>query len=107
MPKFYKLQMNNGAAGGERENIVEEMLRLNRITASLDYAPGFENLPAGQIVMVHRGSHPAALVRIIRPIEEEEPGVTSWGFNYEIESISRYDEACRAFPQLHNLPIGP
>ena len=86
-------------AGSDGETITDEVLLDNRITSSLNYAgKRFMHLSSGDIVMIHKGSHPIALVKVLYKLKESvEP---SFGIDYRIEILSEYKNAIKEFPEL-------
>jgi hypothetical protein len=59
----------------------------------LDYSgDGFDNLTPSDVIMVHTGSYPLALVRVISKVAENELTDGSFGVDYNVEIISRYSD---------------
>ena len=87
---FYKLQMKVGSAG---KTISEDMLSNSIITASVDFAgESFESLGSNDIILVHKGSIPIALVSILYRVDENELCEESLGIDYKINILSRYSD---------------
>jgi len=88
---FWKLQIRNGDTG---KNFVDESLKDKRITTHEDYAQGFlSNVQMGDVVLIHKGTYPVCLVKIINKIEDDSEIVgTSFGHDYKVEILSWYEE---------------
>src|ERR1039458_7339359 len=85
---FYRLQMK---AGSDGVTIAEKVLNQNRITADPEYAgPQFESLKKGEIVFVHKGGMPIAIVEIIEKVPEEDLLEESFGIDYKVIVLGWY-----------------
>lgn len=88
--RFYRLQMKEGSNGA---TVANRFLDMNRITADLDYSgDGFDSLTPSDVIMVHTGAYPLALVRVISKVTENELTDGSFGVDYNVEIISRYSD---------------
>lgn len=88
--RFYRLQMKKGSKGA---TVAERFLNMNRITADLDYAgDGFDNLTPSDVIMVHTGAYPLALVRVKNKVLENELAEGSFGVDYNIDIIGWYSD---------------
>ena len=93
--------MKSGSTG---ETITDQVLAANRITSSIEYAgERFAELPTGTVIMIHKGSYPVALVRIVTRIPDEEIQEPSFGVDYKVEILSFFKDAESQFPELVNL----
>lgn len=92
--------MKEAEKDGKR--IAEEVLKQNRITSHEDFAgKAFLDLQYGDLVMVHKGSYPMALVEIIERLPEvQDP---SFGIDYRVKILSDFTEALSKFPELMKL----
>lgn len=98
---FYRLQMK---AGSEGERVAEHFLSINRITADLDYSGQvFDNLNTTDVIMIHKGAFPLALVRILSKVPEDQISDGSFGVDYNIEILSYYDHLGEEESQQVNL----
>ena len=88
--RIFKLQINDNNG----TNHVDEVLSDSRITADLDFSgPSYDNLEPGSIVLVHKGSYPTALTKVVRKLTtEDQINGTSFGVDYRISVISYYAE---------------
>jgi hypothetical protein len=99
--EFYRLQMKDGSKG---KTITDEVLSQNRITSDLEYAgEKFLSLFPGTIILIHKGSIPVALVKIKNRIPDDKIEEPTFGVDYEIEMVSRYNDAIKIFPELNEL----
>ncbi len=104
MPTFYRMQIRDDNAG---KTVADELLAQNRITSSEEYAgPLFAQLPAGTVIMVHKGGHPVALVETIQRLPDGHGEVPSFGIDYRVKILSRFDAAEVAFPPLGKMRNG-
>ena len=104
MPSFFRLQMRDNT---EEETVTSQVLAQNRITAGVEYADDpFSQLPSDAIIMVHRGGQPVALVKPLYRLPEGHGEAPSFGIDYRIEILSRFNDAERAFPQLRAMRRG-
>src|SRR5690554_2741391 len=88
--RFYRLQMK---AGSDGERIAEHFLSIGRITASLNSSgEAFNRLTPSDVILVHKGAFPLALVKVRRKATKEELHENSFGVDYFIENLSNYDE---------------
>lgn len=84
--RFYRLQMKAGSQGA---TVANRFLDINRITADLDYSgDGFARLTPSDVIMVHTGAYPLALVHVINKVPEDQLAEGSFGVDYNIEIIS-------------------
>ncbi|REH00989.1 AAA family ATPase [Flavobacterium aquicola] len=98
---FYRMQMK---AGSEGETITDEVLSQNKITSDIEYAgERFLDLKSGSIILVHKGSIPVALVKILDRIPNNQIKQPSFGIDYSVQIISNYNTAVKAFPDLNEL----
>jgi 5-methylcytosine-specific restriction protein B len=87
---IYRLQMKEGSNGA---TVANRFLDMNRITTDLEYSgDGFDHLTPSDVIMVHTGSIPLALVRVINKVPENELAEGSFGVDYCIEILSRYSD---------------
>jgi 5-methylcytosine-specific restriction enzyme B len=85
---LYKLQIKED--GGDR--IAEQVLLQGGVTSDIQYAgSGFNELKKGDIIAVHKGSYPIALVEVIRK-EETVFLNPSFGTDYRVRIISWFDK---------------
>jgi len=99
---IYRMQMKYADGG---ENIVSEALKQSKITCHENYAKAdFESLNLGDIVFIHAGSHPKALVKIIDRIPDADIKQPSFGIDYRVEILSSYDDAIKEFPEIEFRP---
>ena len=88
--RFYRLQMKKGSDG---QRIAEHFLSIGRITASLDSSgKAFNRLTPSDVILVHKGAFPLALVQVKRQAIEKELHENSFGVDYFIKILSNYDE---------------
>lgn len=99
--RFYRLQMKEGSNGA---TVANRFLDMNRITTDLDYSgDGFDNLTPSDVIMVHTGAFPLALVRVVNKVPENELAEGSFGVDYNIEIISRYSDLDETISSQINL----
>ena len=90
MRRFYRLQMKEGSQG---TTVAQRFLNINRITADLEYSGEvFDHLTSSDIILVHTGAYPLALVSIVNKVPEDQLAEGSFGVDYNIEIISRYSD---------------
>ena len=98
---YYRMQMKEGSDGATITDIV---LSQNRITSNIEYAGDrFLNLKSGSIILVHKGSIPIALVKIVNKIPDDQIKQPSFGIDYNIKIISYYNKVINEFPELNEL----
>ncbi len=86
MKNFYRLQMNDG----EGTRISEDALNQKKITADIHTAgEQFDNLKKGTVILVHKGSYPIALVKVIEKIPEQLITQPSFGIDYKVKILSK------------------
>ena len=87
--RFFKLQMLDD---DNKINYVDEVLLDNRITSNLEYAKDkFDNLIAGDIVLVHKGNAAHALVEISHKItNNDEIKGMSFGTDYRVRILDLF-----------------
>ncbi len=79
--------------GSNGATVANRFLDMNRITTDLEYSgDGFDHLTPSDVIMVHTGSIPLALVRVINKVPENELAEGSFGVDYCIEILSRYSD---------------
>ena len=89
-PYYYRLQMKAGSKG---VRIAEDMIAKGLITSDIDYAgPQFNSLLKGDIILIHKGAFPIALVKIVEKVKEENLSAETFGIDYKISLISQYAE---------------
>ena len=104
---FYKLQMKIGSEG---KTISEKMLSNSMITASPDYAgESFESLGSSDVILVHKGNIPIALVSILYRIDDRVLSDDSLGIDYKVNILSFYNDLSHEDEQSIGLyqMIGP
>lgn len=80
-------------AGSNGVRIAEDMISKGLITSDIDYAGSqFENLKKGDILLIHKGAFPLALVKIIKKITADNLSAESFGIDYKVDIVSKYDE---------------
>lgn len=91
------MQIRDGSDGS---NYVDEVLKDNRITAHIDYAgEQFEKLQYGDVGLIHKGSNPHSLVKILHKIQDKTKiKGTSFGIDYRVEILNFYEDLDKSFP---------
>ncbi|MBE0392687.1 AAA family ATPase [Flavobacterium sp. PL002] len=98
---FFRMQMKAGSNG---DTITDEVLSQNKITSDIEYAgERFLHLKCGSVVLIHKGSIPIALVKIVDKIPKDKIKEPSFGIDYYVEIISDYSSAIVDFPELNEL----
>lgn len=101
MPNFYRMQMRDDTL---EVTVTGQVLAQNRITASEEYAGTlFTQLPPGTIIMVHKGSHPVALVETASRLPAGHSEEPSFGVDYRVKILSHFGEAEQTFPLLREM----
>ncbi len=84
---YYRLQMKE--AKGKR--IAESMLEQELITSDLDYAgQQFGSLSPDDVILVHKGAFPIALVRVKSRVADDDLSDSSFGIDYKVDLLSKY-----------------
>lgn len=105
--RICKIQMKAGSNG---INYADEVLADNRITGHIDYVgQAFEELKKDDIVLVHKGSHPYCLVKIVSKINDKSKiRGESFGIDYHISKLSFYSEIPNSIELKKNFKgLGP
>lgn len=98
---FYRLQMKDGKDG---DTISDAMLKINRITAAEDFGgPQFLDLKRGDIVVVHKGAYPLALVEVIDKVPEDQLSDKSFGVDFTVKILSLYDDSYKENDKIKEM----
>lgn len=95
--QYFKMQIRDGSDG---KNYVDEVLKDNRITAHIDYAgEQFEKLQYGDVGLIHKGSNPHSLVKVLHKIQDKTKiKGTSFGIDYRVEILNYFKDLDKSFP---------